>query len=162
MKLSGGQKQRLAIARAIIRKPTIMLLDEATSALDSVNEKEVQKALDELLKIHSGVAIIIAHRLTTVKNCDKIIVMDKGRKVEEGTHAELMSINVTKDMEKEDKPVLTGHYHTMWDTQMGEETFANPKLMSGEQLAGKLRYLRQEVLTLEAEEKTRMGENGIA
>ena len=90
MKLSGGQKQRLAIARAIIRKPTILLLDEATSALDSVNEKEVQKALDEMLKRHSGVAIVIAHRLTTIKNCDKIIVMEKGKKVEEGTHGAVL------------------------------------------------------------------------
>ena len=80
---SGGQKQRLAIARAIIRKPTILLLDEATSALDSVNEKEVQKALDVMLKLHSGVAICIAHRLTTIKNCDKIVVMHEGKKVEE-------------------------------------------------------------------------------
>lgn len=156
VKLSGGQKQRLAIARAIIRKPTIMLLDEATSALDSVNEKEVQKALDELLKRHRGVAIIIAHRLTTVKNCDKIIVMDKGKKVEEGTHAQLMSINVTKDTEQEGDPILSGFYHVMWDTQMGEETFADPKLMSKEQLAGKLRYLRGEVRTLEAEEQQRI------
>ena len=90
VKLSGGQKQRLAIARAIIRKPTILLLDEATSALDSVNEKEVQKALDEMLKRHSGVAIVIAHRLTTIKNCDKIIVMEKGKKVEEGTHGAVL------------------------------------------------------------------------
>lgn len=83
VKLSGGQKQRLAIARAIIRHPTILLLDEATSALDSVNEKEVQKALDAMLKLHSGVAICIAHRLTTIKNCDKIVVMHEGKKVEE-------------------------------------------------------------------------------
>ena len=78
--MSGGQKQRLAIARAIIRKPTILLLDEATSALDSVNEKEVQKALDSMLQTHCGVAIVIAHRLTTVKNCDKIAVLDNGCK----------------------------------------------------------------------------------
>ena len=74
VKLSGGQKQRLAIARAIIRQPTILLLDEATSALDSVNEKEVQKALDEMLVAHRGVAVVIAHRLTTIMNCDKIII----------------------------------------------------------------------------------------
>ena len=65
VKLSGGQKQRLAIARAIIRKPTILLLDEATSNLDSVNEKEVQAALDAMLLRHKGVAVVIAHRLTT-------------------------------------------------------------------------------------------------
>ena len=81
VKLSGGQKQRIAIARAIIRSPPILLLDEATSALDSVNEREVQKALDEMLKMHKGVALVIAHRLTTIKNCDQIVVIDRGQKV---------------------------------------------------------------------------------
>ena len=68
VKLSGGQRQRIAIARAIIRAPPILLLDEATSALDSVNEREVQKALDEMLQMHKGVALVIAHRLTTIKH----------------------------------------------------------------------------------------------
>jgi ABC-type methionine transport system ATPase subunit len=110
VKLSGGQKQRLAIARAIIRKPTILLLDEATSALDSVNEKEVQKSLDAMLQKHEGVAIVIAHRLTTVKNCDKIVVIDKGVQVEEGSHRELMSIDVEKEDDGEGGTrVLRGH-----------------------------------------------------
>ena len=120
VKLSGGQKQRIAIARAMIRQPTILLLDEATSALDSVNEKEVQKALDVMLKQHAGVAICIAHRLTTIKNCDKIIVMDQGKKVEEGSHAELLQIPVLKEEEKKDADgkaepakVITGFYHNM-------------------------------------------------
>merc|ERR1712178_242722 len=79
VKLSGGQKQRLAIARAIIRNPTIVLLDEATSALDSKAEGVVQAALDQMIDEQaSGCTIIIAHRLTTVKTCDKIIVMEKG------------------------------------------------------------------------------------
>ena len=124
VKLSGGQKQRLAIARAIIRKPTILLLDEATSALDSVNEKEVQKALDDLLRRHRGVALVIAHRLTTIRDCDKIVVIDKGVKVEEGTHKELLAIGVQKETKPgpdgaEETTVLRGHYHNMWDTQMG-------------------------------------------
>ena len=80
----GGQKQRIAVARAMIRKPAILLLDEATSALDPVNEKIVQRALDKLMTDHAGVAIVIAHRLTTIKNCDNIVMMDKGKKVEEG------------------------------------------------------------------------------
>ena len=94
VKLSGGQKQRIAIARAMIRSPTILLLDEATSALDPVNEKVVQRALDVMMDDFNGVAIVIAHRLTTVRNCDNIVVMEKGMKVEEGTHEELMRIQV--------------------------------------------------------------------
>jgi len=181
VKLSGGQKQRLAIARAIIRKPTILLLDEATSALDSVNEKEVQKALDTMLLKHQGVAIVIAHRLTTVKNCDKICVIDKGSKVEEGTHAELMAIDVETEEVPADADAAgtdaagegegegeggsgstttaaatvtvtkKGFYHKMWDTQMGEETFADAGAMSDEQLRDKLRVLRDEVQRLEGE-----------
>eukprot|EP01052_Picozoa_sp_SAG31_P023397 SAG31_NODE_1926_length_6892_cov_3.588105_5_plen_201_part_00 len=164
VKLSGGQKQRLAIARAIIRKPTILLLDEATSALDSVNEKEVQKALDEMLVAHRGVAIVIAHRLTTIKNCDKIIVMDSGTKVEEGTHEELLKIKVEtiEEPNKDDAgdnstttKVLKGHYHRMWDTQMGEETFSDAKAMTDDQLVGKLSFHRAELQRLEAEAKSR-------
>merc|ERR1712039_1127487 len=83
VKLSGGQKQRLAIARAIIRKPTILLLDEATSALDSKSEGVVQAALDQMIEENkSGCTIMIAHRLATVKSCDKIIVMNVGQIVE--------------------------------------------------------------------------------
>ena len=115
VKLSGGQKQRIAIARAMIRAPTILLLDEATSALDPVNEKVVQRALDTMMHEFHGVAIVIAHRLTTVRNCDNIIVMEKGQKVEEGTHEELMRIQVIKD---EDDLVVQGYFHNQWDTQV--------------------------------------------
>eukprot|EP01048_Picozoa_sp_COSAG05_P011690 COSAG05_NODE_1119_length_5816_cov_7.262375_6_plen_180_part_00 len=161
VKLSGGQKQRLAIARAIIRKPTILLLDEATSALDSVNEKEVQKALDSMLQTHCGVAIVIAHRLTTVKNCDKIAVLDNGCKVEEGTHEELMAIAVEMQADSEGgQKIKKGHYHKMWDTQMGEETFADVKTMSADQLSEKLRVLREEVTRLEHEQDAREPSEG--
>ena len=87
VKLSGGQRQRIAIARAAIKKPSMIILDEATSALDTKSEREVQKGLEELLK--NTKAVIIAHRLSTIKNADKIIVLDKGRIVEEGTYEQL-------------------------------------------------------------------------
>ena len=86
--LSGGERQRLAIARAIIRKPDVILLDEATSALDNENEAKVQKALDVLAE--HGSALVIAHRLGTIKDSDKICVVDAGVVIEEGTHSELI------------------------------------------------------------------------
>ena len=81
----------------------------------------VQKALDEMLIEHEGVAVVVAHRLTTVKNCDRIVVMEKGQKVEEGTHKDLLAIQVRQD---EHGAVTGGYYHHQWDTQMGEESFA--------------------------------------
>ena len=90
-KLSGGQKQRLTIARAMLKSPSILILDEATSSLDSESEKKIQDAIDKLML--GKTSLIIAHKFSTIKKCDKIILIDKGRILAEGTHDELINSN---------------------------------------------------------------------
>ena len=89
-KLSGGQKQRIAIARALIRKPDLLILDEATSALDNRNEKYVQKAIENISKVTHISTVVIAHRLTTIESADLIIALENGKILEQGSHEELM------------------------------------------------------------------------
>ena len=113
-KLSGGQRQRIAIARAFLKKASIILLDEPTAALDSESEREVQKALADLRV--GRTTIVVAHRLQTIVDADRICVIENGRAVEFGTHDELMG--------------RRGSYHTFFATQFGE-TGAADRLTSG-------------------------------
>ena len=105
LKLSGGEKQRVAIARAIIKNPSIFLFDEATSALDSRTEKEIQHSLEAISQ--GRTTLVIAHRLSTVVNCDNIIVLNDGQVAEQGTHQDLLAKN--------------GMYYTMWMRQASGE-----------------------------------------
>jgi subfamily B ATP-binding cassette protein MsbA len=91
VRLSGGQRQRVAIARMLLRRPKVLLLDEATSSLDTESEALVQQALDRLIGEGGRTIVLVAHRLSTVRNADNIAVLDKGALVEQGTHEQLLT-----------------------------------------------------------------------
>jgi ATP-binding cassette subfamily B protein len=112
-KLSGGERQRIAIARAILAAPPILILDEATSALDSVTEKYIQDSLEKLMQ--GRTTLVIAHRLSTLAKMDRILVFDAGKVVEEGSHLELLAKN--------------GHYAKMWQMQAGGFLPDNPNYL---------------------------------
>ena len=102
LKLSGGEKQRVAIARTILKRPPILVFDEATSSLDSKSERSILSALQEISQGHTS--MVIAHRLSTVVDADRIVVLDQGSMVEQGSHRELLS--------------LKGHYFELWTAQL--------------------------------------------
>ncbi len=106
VKVSGGEKQRLSIARALLRKPSLMVFDEATSALDLLTEKEISGTIKSISDNRSHLTVLIAHRLSTVMHADKIIVLERGQIVEQGKHDELLA--------------MKGLYYAMWRQQIGE------------------------------------------
>jgi ATP-binding cassette subfamily B protein len=106
VKVSGGEKQRLSIARALLRKPRLLVFDEATSSLDSITEEEVTRTIRDVAERSDVITIIIAHRLSTVMHAERIYVLERGSIAEQGTHAELVA--------------KTGLYYALWRQQIGE------------------------------------------
>jgi ATP-binding cassette subfamily B protein len=115
IKVSGGEKQRLSIARALLRKPNLLVFDEATSALDSLTEEEISKTIRQISMRKDLITIMIAHRLSTVMHADKIYVLERGNIVESGRHEELLEIK--------------GLYYAMWRQQIGERELVLNDLM---------------------------------
>jgi len=125
LRLSGGEKQRVAIARALLKVPKITIFDEATSSLDSQTEHDIQKSLLKLSKGRS--CLIIAHRLSTIVDCDRIVVIKKGKIVEQGKHDQLLTIP-------------NGEYKSMWDRQQETERLSNTlKAISQDEEKGEMK-----------------------
>lgn len=112
VKVSGGEKQRLSIARALLRKPSLLVFDEATSALDSLTEEEISKTIRDVSQSSNHITILIAHRLSTIMHADTIYVLEKGKIVESGRHSDLLE--------------QKGLYYAMWRQQVGERQDYQP------------------------------------
>jgi ATP-binding cassette subfamily B protein len=117
VKVSGGEKQRLSIARALLRRPRLLVFDEATSSLDSLTEEEITVTIRDVSVRKDLITILIAHRLSTVIHADRIYVLERGRIVESGRHEDLLE--------------LKGLYYAMWRQQIGERSFRAPQVTSG-------------------------------
>jgi ATP-binding cassette subfamily B protein len=107
VKVSGGEKQRLSIARALLRRPDILVFDEATSSLDSITEEEITETIRDVSVLDNHITILIAHRLSTIMHADNIYVLEKGHIIESGKHFDLIA--------------QKGLYYAMWRQQIGEK-----------------------------------------
>ncbi len=117
VKVSGGEKQRLSIARALLRRPDLLVFDEATSSLDSLTESEISDTVRKVTRGTKMITILIAHRLSTVLHADCIYVLERGRIVESGRHLDLLE--------------MKGLYHAMWRQQIGERGDGSVETMPG-------------------------------